>query len=468
MQKSKVPALYKPTKACLQAEEFARFLKDNTQYFISGDRLFVFIPDKRCYEFVSKSRAMTWMDSLIDRSYEGTVSSSALTETYRKLLRDSTRVRSQKDLLDKGQFFLNLRNGVLELKSLRLLKGKESEDKAKELYFTYCLNFDFVDSASLNDAPSFRAFLDTSLDGSEGNPKAVLLLEIIGVCLSSLKSVRKMFFLVGATKSGKSVMADFLQKMVWPDVAVTVFGINELSGRFNMQHLESSRLNICRELTAAKITGTDTIKKIVSEEPLFVEGKGKEGYVADIHTKLFTCANQMPLFGEMDSAGNKSLTDRMVVLRFNHTIPEEQMDRHLPEKLLDERNIICSLAMKALNELIKRDYIFTLPEDSEKLIEAYIQESVSLKLFIDDWCVFEPAGRIHKQEFILRYQEYCRENALKPYTDKQVSAFVEGNFPTVSKVKFHMNGKYLWGWTGISLKSVCFDELNFTEDENND
>lgn len=40
-----------------------------------------------------------------------------------------------------------------------------------------------------------------------------------------------------------------------------------------MQHLESSRLNICRELTAAKITGTDTIKKIVSEEPLFVEGK---------------------------------------------------------------------------------------------------------------------------------------------------------------------------------------------------
>ena len=123
-------ALYKPTKACLQAEEFARFLKDNTQYFISGDRLFVFIPDKRCYEFVSKSRAMTWMDSLIDRSYEGTVSSSALTETYRKLLRDSTRVRSQKDLLDKGQFFLNLRNGVLELKSLRLLKGKESEDKA--------------------------------------------------------------------------------------------------------------------------------------------------------------------------------------------------------------------------------------------------------------------------------------------------------------------------------------------------
>lgn len=61
--------------------------------------------------------------------------------------------------------------------------------------------------------------------------------------------------------------------------------------------------------------------------------------MADIHTKLVTCANQMPVFGEMDSAGNKSVTDRMVVLRFNHTIPEEQMDRELPDKLLNERDI---------------------------------------------------------------------------------------------------------------------------------
>ncbi len=98
-------------------------------------------------------------------------------------------------------------------------------------------------------------------------------------------------------------------------------------------------------------------------------------YVADIHTKLVTCANQMPVFGEMDSAGNKSVTDRMVVLRFNHTIPEEQMDRELPDKLLNECDMICSLAMKALNGLISRGYIFTLPDDSKKLIDSYIQES---------------------------------------------------------------------------------------------
>ncbi len=460
------PPLHKPSEESLQAEEFLRYLKTNHRYFIAGNRLFVWISEKRCYEYMTKAGAMTWMDSLIDPSYDGKVRSSALEETYKKLLRDSSHTKSPKALLNEGQYYLNLNNGVLDLRNMNLLTGKEAEAKAAELCFTYRLDFNFIETAELRSAPVFCSFLDTSLDGSEDNPKAVLLLEIMGTCLSSLKSVRKMFFLVGATKSGKSVMADFMQSMIWPDVAVTVFGINELSGRFNMQHLESSRLNICRELTAAKITGTDTIKKIVSEEPLFVEGKGKEGYVAEIHTKLFTCANQMPVFGEMDSAGNKSLTDRMVVLRFNHTIPEEQMDRHLLDKLLDERDIICSLAMKALHDLIGRDYIFTLPDDSKKLIDAYIQENVSLQLFLEDWCVADPEGRVHKQELVMRYNEYCRENALKPYTDKQISAFIEGYFPNVTKCKFHLNGKYLWGWNGIKLKSVDFGD-SFNKEENN-
>lgn len=467
MSSSDARLLHKPSTDNLQAEEFHRFLNKNVPHFTSNNRLFVWISEKRCYECLPKAKAMVWMDSLIDPSYDGKIRSSALEETYKKLLRDSSHTKNLKSILNEGQYYLNLENGVLDLRTLCLLTGKEAEEKAEELCFTYCLEFSFIDAAELENAPVFCRFLDTSLDGAKDNPKAVLLLEIVGVCLSSLKSVRKMFFLVGATKSGKSVMADFLQAMVWPDVAVTVFGINELSGRFNMQHLESSRLNICRELTAAKITGTDTIKKIVSEEPLFVEGKGKEGYVADIHTKLFTCANQMPLFGEMDSAGNKSLTDRMVVLRFNHTIPEEQMDRHLLDKLIDERNTICSLAVKALNELIKRDYIFTLPEDSKKLIEAFVQENVSLQLFLEDWCVADSEGRVHKQELILRYHEYCQDNAIKPYTDKQVSAFIEGFYPNVTRIKFRMNGKYLWGWTGIRLKSVGFDEINFTEDKNN-
>lgn len=80
---------------------------------------------------------------------------------------------------------------------------------------------------------------------------------------------------VGATKSCKSVIADLIQSVVFPETSVTAFGLNQLGARFNTQHLEYSRINICRELTAGKLTGTDILKMLVSDEPLFVEGKGK-------------------------------------------------------------------------------------------------------------------------------------------------------------------------------------------------
>ena len=68
----------------------------------------------------------------------------------------------------------------------------------------------------------------------------------------------------------------------------------------------------------------------------------------------------------------------------------------------------------------------------------------------------------------MRYHEYCQDTALKPYTDKQVSAFIEGRYPDVTRVKFRMNGKYLWGWSGISLKSVGTDFGTLEEENDNE
>lgn len=353
------------------------------------------------------------------------------------------------ELRQKSQFFLNLKNGVLDIRDGKLYIGEEAEKIAIEYCFTYQLDFNYNDQASVGQALEFSKFAETSLDLSSSPDKLTLLLEIIGICISSVMIARKFYFFVGATKSGKSVMADLIQSVIVPEVDVTAFGLNQLGARFNTQHLEYSRLNICRELTAGKLKGTDILKMLVSDEPLFVEGKGKEGHVAYIHTKLLTCSNQMPLFGEMDAAGNQSMTDRMVVLRFNHTISEKDMDRHLSEKLRDERDIIFSLAVQALMELHRRDYIFTVPKDTKELMESYLHESRSLALFIEERCKME--GEVHISAFIEAYKTFCTENALVPYKNNEVGAYIANCFPAVRKEKFRIDSKYLWGWKGISL-----------------
>ena len=154
------------------------------------------------------------------------------------------------------------------------------------------------------------------------------------------------------------------------------------------------------------------------------------------------------------------MTDRMVVLRFNHTISENEMDRRLPEKLHKERDIIFSLAVKALMELHGRDYIFTAPADTQELMRSYLHESRSLALFIEERC--QMSGEVHISVFIEVYKKFCAENALVPYKNNEVSAYIANCFPAVRKEKFRIDGKYLWGWRGISLSA---DTINNKEEK---
>ncbi len=436
------------------SQELVKMFRSKKDFVAYDQKLYILFKVLRCYIMMKKPQIALEILKVMPPDERDNVSSSALDDAVKRLYRDVEHDKDLDLLSKKGQFMLNLLNGVYDLETGRLIIGEEAERLIKELCFTYALNFSYIEGASLDNAPAFRQFLETSLEADKDPDKKTLLLEIIGICISSVQIARKFYFFVGATKSGKSVIADLLQEIIAPPVAVTTFGLNQLSGRFNVQHLEYSRLNLCRELTAGKVTGTDTLKMLVSDEPLFVEGKGKEGYVAHIHTKLLTCANQMPNLGEMDAAGNKSMTDRMVVLRFNRTISEEQMDRHLLDKLLEERDIIFSMAVDALKDLHDRDYIFTVPVDTKELMESYLQESRSLELFLEERC--ELTGKVHLSTFISAYKEFCAENALSPYKNKEISAYIANCYPAVHKEKFRQGGKYLWGWNGISIKQVEF------------
>lgn len=322
------------------------------------------------------------------------------------------------------------------------------------------MNFDYISDPEVESSVSFLSFLKSSLDYDIDPSKTRLLLEIIGVCLSRIQYHRHMHILMGVTGSGKSVIADFLHRIVIPESAVTNFGLQEIAGRFNKQHLENAVLNICREITARRINDTDTIKELISEEPVFVEGKGKEGYTAYPHIKLFSCTNQLPRFSNMDASGNLALLNRMVVLRFNHTIPEDEIDHELSDKLFNERNIICSLAIKELQRLYDSGFTFTVPEDTRLMMDSYHREDISLELFIKQNCCISADSKVHKKDFMSAYAKFCSDNFFVPYKQKEVVQYIDANFPSVRSERFKLNNRYLWGWVGIEVIEIKEENSN--------
>ena len=61
------------------------------------------------------------------------------------------------------------------------------------------------------------------------------------------------------------------------------------------------------------------------------------------------------------------------------------------------------------------------------------------------------------------HKKFCTENALVPYKNNEVSAYIANCFPAVRKEKFRIDGKYLWGWRGISLSA--YDAINNKEEK---
>lgn len=434
-------------------------IRANSLLFTARSRLYVYNEAACCFAHIPKDELPRFVLNFISPGIRKEVKTSALNEIVKRLLVLPDTDVNLNERRKSAQHLINLRNGVYDLKARKLIPRADINSKQLlEWCFTSCMNFDYISEPKIENSINFLKFLKSSLDYDTDRSKTRLLLEIIGVCLSGIQTHRHMYILMGVTGSGKSVIADFLHKIVIPESAVTNFGLQEIAGRFNKQHLENAVINICREITARRINDTDTIKELIAEEPIFVEGKCKEGYTAYPHVKLFNCTNQLPRFGNMDASGNLALLNRMTVLRFNHTIPDDEVDRDLSDKLFNDRSIICSLAVKELQRLYDSGFTFTVPEDTKLMMDSYHREDISLELFIKQHCQISANSKVHKKDFMSAYAKFCMDNFFVPYKQKEVVQYIDANFPNVKSERFKLNDRYLWGWIGIEIKEDISNE----------
>ena len=102
---------------------------------------------------------------------------------------------------------------------------------------------------------------------------------------------------------------------------------------------------------------------------------------------------------------------RFLILSFDNVIPVERRDPQLREKLLAEKEVIVSLAVKHLKETIARGYKFTESERTIKNREEYSIKNNSLLLFLNECCIIGE-GRTVVSVFKEKYKNWCKDNGL--------------------------------------------------------
>lgn len=289
---------------------------------------------------------------------------------------------------------------------------KKVESVQQNDYETDYVDFRYLPEALWKQAPAFCSYAKSSLGidllESELTPKRKLLMEILTYTVSSLFGAKKMIILLGPSNCGKTVLLSFL-RAVCP--RYTSLSLQDLTSQFRSAAIMKVPLVLNDEMGIAGIRRLDLLKKIISGETLILEAKREEPVSYTPHVKLIYAANALPSLGEYDA--ENALASRFQVLQFGAAIPRERWDLELIDKIVQERDIILSMAIKECGDFV-RTLRFTKDPEGELVIEAYKADNDSVRSFTSDaaWCILGEEHKMYTAKLYEAYEAYCGQNGI--------------------------------------------------------
>lgn len=362
-------------------------------------------------------------------------------------IKNTASIQVHIDKFNNCNDLINLHNGVLNYKTYQLF------DKSPDYMFTYQLNVSYIQDERNIDAPNFFKFCDTSLDGDE--QKIKLLLKIIAYLCTPLMNAKKCFILLGEPNSGKSLIIHLIEYIFGKEL-ISNISLENLGNRFSSGVLSSKRLNVCAELSARPLKNIETFKLIVGGDTLSGEFKGRDVFRFENRCKLLYAGNILPPIKNEDIS--TAFVDRLTILNFSHSIPKKERIYNLDEKLKKEADDIFSLSINTIADLINNQFDFTVPRDSQELLNDYSFQQTNIDTFIDERCELNDTLKIHSAVLYSAYKDFCEENAIHPISPNLFSQKI-GSVKGITNGRFRINGSNpARGFYGISIKKIYMQD----------
>ena len=269
----------------------------------------------------------------------------------------------------------------------------------------------------------------------------------------------KCFFVMGtAPNSGKSTLGEFLQKTLGSKL-VTSKSIAQIPGRFSMGDIQGKLLNLSLDLPKGKFTPivVSIIKQITGGDSISIERKYDK--LRDIHSTIrFLFASNYPVTISR-SDEDDAFWARMIVIPFLYTIEKEDADTELSRKLLQEKDDIISICLRALSNVVNNHYIFSPCEAADKIKERWRYQECdsieSIPLFVEEYLEVtgEPTDMVYSRQLYEIYCNFCEESDFSPLRYHTFISWFCSNINGCSTKRRHETGKNpMAALTGIRVK----------------
>lgn len=373
------------------------YIIENQKLFIYGGIPFIyrngcFFPDW------TKAELST---SIREKIYDRLIKSTTIDRVFRLFLTDRRIQKTFEEINTYPAEWICFENGMYDPINKRMMLHDSK----------YCcinqIPHEYHPEKPPKTGETIEEYLKFICDGKQDTRE--MLLQYLGYSMTRDTKQQKFLILTGEGGSGKSTLIKCFEMLVGQRNISNV-SLTDLQQRFSSIELMGMLANSCADLEIGALTDTSMIKKLVGEDSIKGERKGKDIVFFKNYAKLIFSTNELPV---IKSEKTNAFYRRLIVFPMNK-VPERK-DPDLFHKLEAEKDYLLMLAVQALERMYAQKNI-TVASASEHEIERLRADSDTVEGFILEECEKKDGCRWERTELYKSYSAFCEESERQALT----------------------------------------------------
>ncbi|MCM3489100.1 phage/plasmid primase, P4 family [Alkalihalophilus marmarensis] len=305
--------------------------------------------------------------------------------------------------LDNHSYLFNCENGVIDLKTGELYPHD------RKYLFTKISSIEYDPLAG---CPNWIKFLESIFknDSDETDYEVINFMQkAIGYTLTGDISEQVMFFLYGTGRNGKSTFINTVQtllgaygKQTNSDTFIRKKNDNGINN--DIARLDKARFVSAVESEEGQQLSESLVKQITGGEKMMARFMRQEFFEFTPEFKVFFTTNHRPIIKGSD----EGIWRRICQVPFKVTIPKDQIDRKLPQKLEAEMSGILRWAVEGCLKWQKEG--LEQPESIKKATDSYREDMDILGPFLMEKCLINPLAKCEAKALYEEYKDWCFDN----------------------------------------------------------
>lgn len=414
---------------------YADYFCETEKYMIfsaNGTNVMYLYTDKGYYEEISRSYITGYIKKQIKpigQEALKALNSRNISDAYTMLTASTTaeNIDTLYDMIDEN--YINFQNGLLELSTMKLLPHTSDVFTINQIPYEW--------TGKATPTPYFDKILNDMFSDREDSKTFVK--EWMGLILSNISftnhNFKKALLMVGAGDSGKSQLKKLTEYILSKKNCLAI-DMRQLEKDHMTADIIGKRLIGSSDMKVDNLDEVTTFMQIIGGDNIHVNVKCGACYTSSFNGYVWNCCNNLP-----NPKGEKvnEFFNRLIILRLNPPLPENERDADLQKKLQAEIPGIMFKCVQAVKELIKRGYKLTIPKENAENVDSYKLSTNYAAAFYTECCTpyVDGVAGSSTQEIKAAFEEWYSEN------------ISSGHIPTVNAFN-----KNLAGYLNISIDKL--------------